>query len=121
MAAISAPISSAKFLLVAMEKLFSGMIHHIVERVMQFDVGNLCAAGYGERSPDRQNNRNGCRERLWETRAGSIAVKIPKLRLGSYFAPFLEPRRTAEKALAPGGHPNSATCGLGKLPQVMRA
>ncbi len=67
---------------------------------MQFDVENLCAAGYGERSPDRQNSRNGYRERLWETRAGSIAVKIPKLRSGSYFPPFLEPRRTAEKALA---------------------
>ena len=47
---------------------------------MQFDVENLCAAGYGERRPDRQNSRNGYRERLWETRAGSIAVKIPKLR-----------------------------------------
>lgn len=41
---------------------------------MQFDVESLCAAGYGERSPDRQNSRNGCRERLWETRAGSIEV-----------------------------------------------
>ena len=80
--------------------LLREMIHHIVERVMQFDVENLCAAGYGERSPDRQNSRNGYRERLWETRAGSIAVKIPKLRSGSYFPPFLEPRRTAEKALA---------------------
>ena len=80
--------------------LLREMIHHIVERVMQFDVENLCAAGYGERSPDRQNSRNGYRERLWETRAGSKAGKIPKLRSGSYFPPFLEPRRTAEKALA---------------------
>jgi len=80
--------------------LLREMIHHVVERVMQFDVENLCAAGYGERSPDRQNSRNGYRERPWETRAGSIAVKIPKLRSGSYFPPFLEPRRTAEKALA---------------------
>ena len=80
--------------------LLREMIHHIVERVMQFDVENLCAAGYGERSPDRQNSRNGYRERRWETRAGTIAVKIPKLRSGSYFPPFLEPRRTAEKALA---------------------
>ena len=80
--------------------LLREMISHIVERVMQFDVENLCAASYGERTPERQNSRNGYRERLWETRAGSIAVKIPKLRSGSYFPPFLEPRRTAEKALA---------------------
>ena len=80
--------------------LLREMISHIVERVMQFDVENLCAASYGERTPERQNSRNGYRERLWETRAGSIAVKIPKLRTGSYFPPFLEPRRTAEKALA---------------------
>ena len=80
--------------------LLREMISHIVEQVMQFDVENLCAAGYGQRTPERQNSRNGYRERLWETRAGSIAVKIPKLRTGSYFPPFLEPRRTAEKALA---------------------
>jgi len=52
------------------------------------------------RTPERQNSRNGHRERMWDTRAGSIAVKIPRLRSGSYFPPFLEPRRTAEKALA---------------------
>ena len=57
-------------------------------------------AAYGERSGERQNSRNGYRERPWETRAGSIPLKIPKLRAGSYFPPFLEPRRTAEKALA---------------------
>lgn len=80
--------------------LLRDMIQHVVERVMAYDVENLCQAGYGERSPERANSRNGYRERLWETRAGSIPVKIPKLRSGSYFPPFLEPRRTAEKALA---------------------
>jgi putative transposase len=80
--------------------LLREMIQHIVQRVMEMDVENLCAAAYGERSPERQNSRNGYRERLWETRAGSVNVKIPKLRTGSYFPPFLEPRRTAEKALA---------------------
>ena len=80
--------------------LLREMIQHVVQRVMDMDVENLCAAGYGERSPERQNSRNGYRERLWETRAGAVNVKIPKLRSGSYFPPFLEPRRTAEKALA---------------------
>ena len=79
--------------------LLREMIQHIVKRVTRFYVENLCAAGYGERCPDRQNSNNGYRERLWETRAGSIAVRFPKLRSGSYFPPFLEPRRTAEKAL----------------------
>jgi putative transposase len=67
---------------------------------MEMDTESLCAAAYAERSPDRANSRNGYRERLWETRAGSIDLKIPKLRKGSYFPGFLEPRRTAEKALA---------------------
>lgn len=66
---------------------------------MEFDVENLCNATYGERSVDRGNRRNGYRERLWETHAGAVNVKIPKLRQRSYFPPFLEPRRTAEKAL----------------------
>ena len=55
------------------------------------------AAGYGERAPARQNARNGYRDRLWETRAGAIDLRISKLRKGSYFPPFLEPRRSAEK------------------------
>ena len=80
--------------------LLRQMVQHVVERVMEMDVDNLCGAAYGSRSPDRQNSRNGYRERLWETRAGSVDLKIPKLRSGSYFPPFLEPRRTAEKALA---------------------
>src|SRR6185312_12200298 len=67
---------------------------------MEMDMEGLCAAAYGERSPDRANSRNGYRERLWETRAGSIDLKIPKLRRSSYFPGFLEPRRMAEKALA---------------------
>ena len=54
----------------------------------------------GARSPDRLNQRNGYRERAWDTRAGRIELAIPKLRRGSYFPSFLEPRRTAEKALA---------------------
>ena len=76
------------------------MIRHVAQRMMDMDLENLCAAGYGERSLDRANSRNGYRERTWDTRAGTIDLKIPKLRKGSYFPGFLEPRRTSEKALA---------------------
>jgi len=80
--------------------LLRDMIQFVAQRMMDMDVESLCAAFYGERSPERLNSRNGYRERLWETRAGSVDLKIPKLRKGSYFPGFLEPRRTAEKALA---------------------
>jgi len=76
------------------------MIQFISQRVMEMDVEARCGASYGERGVPRENSRNGYRERLWETRAGSIDLPIPKLREGSYFPGFLEPRRTAEKALA---------------------
>ena len=68
--------------------------------MMEMDFEGLCAAAYGERSAERANSRNGYRDRLWETRAGSVDLKIPKLQKGSYFPGFLEPRRTAEQAMA---------------------
>lgn len=80
--------------------LLREMIQYVAQRMMDMDVESLCAAAYAERSPERLNSRNGYRERLWETRTGSVDLKIPKLRKGSYFPGFLEPRRTAEKALA---------------------
>lgn len=80
--------------------LLKQMIQYVAQRMMEMDAESLCAAAYGERSSERLNSRNGYRERLWETRAGSVDLKIPKLRKGSYFPGFLEPRRTAEKALA---------------------
>lgn len=70
-----------------------------LQRLMEMDVEALCRAAYGERSEERVNSRNGYRERSLETRAGTVDLKIPKLRSGSYFPGFLEPRRTAEKAL----------------------
>lgn len=76
------------------------MIGFVAQRLMELDVDNRCGAGHGERSESRTNSRNGFRDRTWETRAGTVALRIPKLRSGSYFPPFLEPRRTAEKALA---------------------
>jgi putative transposase len=69
------------------------------ERLMAIEVEALTGAAHGERSADRINQRNGYRDRAWETRAGRIDLKIPKLRHGSYFPAMLEPRRTAEKAL----------------------
>ena len=80
--------------------LLRDMIQYVAQRMMELDTEGLCAAAYGERSPERSNSRNGYRERLWQTRAGSVDLKIPKLRKGSYFPGFLEPRRAGEKALA---------------------
>jgi len=79
--------------------LLREMIGFVAERLMALDVDGLCGAGHGERTPSRTNQRNGFRERAWETRAGTVALEIPKLRKGAYFPGFLEPRRTAEKAL----------------------
>ncbi|MCK6529147.1 IS256 family transposase [Myxococcota bacterium] len=67
-------------------------------QVMEEEAGVLCGAGYGERSEERQNSRNGYRPREFETRLGSLELKIPKLREGSYFPGFLEPRRRWERA-----------------------
>jgi len=75
------------------------MIGFAAERLMELETETACGAGHGERNPDRRVQRNGYRERDWETRAGTVELRIPRLRKGSYFPSFLEPRRTAEKAL----------------------
>ena len=75
------------------------MLAFAADRIMELEVELRTGAAKGARSPLREVQRNGYRERDWDTRAGRIALEIPKLRKGSYLPSFLEPRRTAEKAL----------------------
>ncbi len=79
--------------------LLADMIKMAAELLMDADVDALCGAGYGERSPERVNSRNGHRQRRWDTRGGTLTLDIPKLRKGSYLPSLLEPRRRAEQAL----------------------
>jgi putative transposase len=75
------------------------MVKDFAEALMSADADAVCGAGYGERSPERVNRRNGYRERDWDTRVGSIELAVPKLREGSYFPDWLlQPRRRAERA-----------------------
>ena len=79
--------------------LLREMIGFAAQRLMELETETLCGAAHGERAEGRTNQRDGYRDRDWETRAGAVEPRIPKLRRGSYFPAFLDPRRTAEKAL----------------------
>jgi putative transposase len=79
--------------------LLREMIGFASQRLMELEVGALTGAPFGEKNPERLVQRNGYRERDWQTRAGTVELRIPRLRRGSYFPGFLEPRRMAEKAL----------------------
>jgi putative transposase len=80
--------------------LLREMIGYVAQRLMDLDVAGLVGAEHGERAESRENWRNGYRDREWHTRSGTIPLRIPKLRRGSYFPGFLEPRRSSERALA---------------------
>jgi putative transposase len=71
----------------------------LAQELMEAEVSQAAGAAYGERSGERVARRNGYRERAWDTRVGSIELAIPRLRSGSYFPSFLEPRRRSEQAL----------------------
>jgi putative transposase len=71
----------------------------VCRELMEGEVSELIGAELGERTPDRATHRNGYRGREWQTRAGTVELQIPKLRRGSYFPSFLEPRRRSEQAL----------------------
>ena len=79
--------------------LLREMIGFAAQRLMELEVEGMTGAAYGEKDPERLVQRNGYRDRTWETRAGTVELRIPKLRKGTYFPGFLEPRRIAEKAL----------------------
>jgi Transposase, Mutator family len=80
--------------------LLREMVRCFAEALMGAEADALCGAGYGERSTERANRRNGYRERRFDTRVGTIDLAVPKLRAGSYFPDWLvQPRRRAERAL----------------------
>jgi putative transposase len=103
--------------------LLREMIGFAAERLMELEVGGLTGAAWGEKSAERLVQRNGYRDRMWETRAGTVALGIPKLRKGSYFPGFLEPRRLAEKALTAviRGEPTSRGCRPARWTTLVKA
>src|SRR3981081_2113260 len=75
----------------------------VLQILMETDVEGLIGAGRHERTGDRLNYRNGYRDRPLDTRLGPLSLRIPKLRQGSYFPPFVEPRKTSGEST---GHSN---------------
>src|SRR3954451_17334282 len=74
-------------------------VRAVARELMEAEVSELIGAAHGERTEDRATHRNGYRPRRWDTRAGEIELQIPKIRQGSYFPSFLQPRKRSEQAL----------------------
>src|SRR5690606_23259916 len=74
-------------------------VRALVQELMEIEVTRQIGAARHERTPERKTHRNGYRHRSWDTRVGTIALRIPRLRQGGYLPCFLEPRRRAERAL----------------------
>jgi putative transposase len=80
--------------------VLKSLVRTFADALMSAEADALCGAGYGERTSERTNSRNGYRHREWDTRAGTVDLAIPKLRSGSYFPDWLlEHHRRAEQAL----------------------
>src|SRR5215217_2805003 len=74
-------------------------VRAVAHELMEAEISELIGAQHGERTEDRATHRNGYRPRRWDTRAGEIELQIPKMRQGSYFPSFLQPRKRSEQAL----------------------
>ncbi len=97
---IDLPAVPAERLTTCHPDVLRGLLDTFIHTLMGAEANALCGAGYGERSTERTNSRNGYRHRQFDTRAGSLALAIPKLRQSSYFPDWLLERRTrAERAL----------------------
>jgi putative transposase len=70
------------------------------QALMEMEVEEHVGARRHERSPERTGQRNGYRQRNWDTRVGTVELKVPRVRDSSYFPSLLEPRRRAERALS---------------------
>ena len=81
------------------EDFLRALMERTLEQLMEFEVSHRIGASRHERNAERQNYRNGYRERPLHTRLGTLELQVPKLRQGSYFPSFLEPRRLTERAL----------------------
>jgi putative transposase len=79
--------------------LFRELGQYALQRLMEMEAEQIVGAGHHERSEERTTHRNGYRDRRLETRLGTMNLKIPKLRSGTYFPSFLEPRKMSEQAL----------------------
>jgi putative transposase len=94
----------------------------LVAQLMEVEVSELIGAEHGQRTPDRATHRNGYRSREWQTRAGTVELQIPKIRQGSYFPSFLQPRKRSEQALlSVVSRPMCAACRLAAWINLWRA